>query len=666
MSQAEDLLNSLEDEAAVYSVDPATEPHIIINRDRTVTVPEELKHIAVQGDHNIETVTFDCPRYWDNHDLSKMRMRIVFQRPDGHREPHLVENLKVDDSDTSMIHFEWTISGNVTLVKGTISFMVCAKITNSEGISEREWHTRLNQDLVIDEGMDCSGEEIVEQNPDIIEEILYRLEIAEQGGVVEDNVINITWESNAFVRHDNGFVDRTSSAYSVTDPIDVSNVSLVKIRVECHGNAGVVLYDAQGKRIDGFLPDMKVLQTVDVSDAATIRVSCTTSYLPNAIVELESADDVKDRALTNWYDTLGERMAHLLNKATEKKICCIVDDDTVSIAAVQLFQTACNANGIKGTLACLTKNLERNTGLDETLLGMERDGYQIVLHAHTQTGAQDETDFWRDPDAALAKCEADMVQGLQNMKEAGFSNYRYWVTPYCKDTDSVQRMARKWGMKCLLAGGNTYEPADDTYGRYAIRRAAFGHNDADSSITLAQLQTIAQEAAANNGWLVVMTHFEQWQKAGGGSGTVKLTPTWINGKYIMYTSGTEMDSDLYSVTDFIDVSEYSTVNVLTKVAGTTAGLCLYDSSKNYLDGSQPSNEVTPIDVSNASYIRVSCWTTSGNFTLDDVSIEGVNNSGGYTRFTKLIDYLKGLGYEFMTVGEAWSYRKAIYDVYDML
>lgn len=41
------------------------EAHIVINSDRSVSVPDELKNIAVQYDHNIETVTFDCPRYWD-------------------------------------------------------------------------------------------------------------------------------------------------------------------------------------------------------------------------------------------------------------------------------------------------------------------------------------------------------------------------------------------------------------------------------------------------------------------------------------------------------------------------------------------------------------------------------------------------------------------------
>lgn len=177
MSLAEDLLNSLpEDQPAVTSADPAIEPHIVINADKTLTIPEELKRILVQHEHNIETVTFDCPRYWDDHDLSQMSLRIVFQRSDGHGEPHPVENLRIDESNDRMIHFDWTISENTTLVSGNVKITVCAKLTNAEGVSEREWRTIPNQDLFVNEGMDCSGDEIVERNPDVIEHILAELD----------------------------------------------------------------------------------------------------------------------------------------------------------------------------------------------------------------------------------------------------------------------------------------------------------------------------------------------------------------------------------------------------------------------------------------------------------------------------------------------------------
>ena len=72
MSQATDLLNSLtDDQISAYSSNAGEEPHIVIGNDRFITVPESLKRIAVQYDHNVETVTFDCPRYWDDLDMRR-------------------------------------------------------------------------------------------------------------------------------------------------------------------------------------------------------------------------------------------------------------------------------------------------------------------------------------------------------------------------------------------------------------------------------------------------------------------------------------------------------------------------------------------------------------------------------------------------------------------
>ena len=173
MSQAEALLNSL-DEPMLYTATPSGEPHIVINRDRTITVPDELKHIAVQFDHNIETVTFDCPRYWDNNDLSKMHLYINYRCPDGYKDRYSVKNLRVDTSDTTIIHFDWTVSGNVTRVKGNISFLVCGMKVDSEGLEELHWNSRLNQDLIIDEGMECD-EDIMMHDTDTITHLLTRM-----------------------------------------------------------------------------------------------------------------------------------------------------------------------------------------------------------------------------------------------------------------------------------------------------------------------------------------------------------------------------------------------------------------------------------------------------------------------------------------------------------
>lgn len=153
MSQAEELLNSLlaDDTSAAITDD---EPHIVVNPDRTISIPDELKHIAVEHDHNVETVIFDCPRYWDEHDFSTMHAYINYVRPDGYKDQYPVKNLRVDETDESIIHFDWTVSRNVTKKRGNITFLVCIKTLNEAGEEEPHWNSRLNSELIIDPGLE--------------------------------------------------------------------------------------------------------------------------------------------------------------------------------------------------------------------------------------------------------------------------------------------------------------------------------------------------------------------------------------------------------------------------------------------------------------------------------------------------------------------------------
>ena len=218
MSQAEELLNSLYgDDVSVYSI--GDEPHIVVNSDRTITVPDELKHIAVQFDHNIETVTFDCPRYWDDHDFSKMHVYINYMCADGYKDQYPVKNLRVDDSDDNIIHFEWTISKNVTFLKGKVSFLVCIKSINEAGEEEPHWNSRLNQDLIIDEGMECT-EQIIDTKPDVIENLLARMEDLETTGGVSDEQIE-----NAL----NKYLDKNPVTGGVTDYNELTNKPITRV-----------------------------------------------------------------------------------------------------------------------------------------------------------------------------------------------------------------------------------------------------------------------------------------------------------------------------------------------------------------------------------------------------------------------------------------------------
>lgn len=96
MSEAENLLNSMDD-ISVATADPTTEEHIVIDSNRNIYVPESLRRIAVQYDHNIEKVTFDCPRYWDGIDMSGMKVYINYLRSDGELGQYAVEKNIIRD-----------------------------------------------------------------------------------------------------------------------------------------------------------------------------------------------------------------------------------------------------------------------------------------------------------------------------------------------------------------------------------------------------------------------------------------------------------------------------------------------------------------------------------------------------------------------------------------
>lgn len=155
MSKAEDLLYSLEaSEVMTLSASSSEEPHIIIGADRYITVPDELKRLAVQYDHDIETVTFDCPRYWDEHDMSQMSVYINYVLSDQTPGAYKAQNVRVDDTDLSIMHFEWTINSDVTGVSGNINFLVCVKNIDDYGVEKNHWNTEICKDCYISAGME--------------------------------------------------------------------------------------------------------------------------------------------------------------------------------------------------------------------------------------------------------------------------------------------------------------------------------------------------------------------------------------------------------------------------------------------------------------------------------------------------------------------------------
>ena len=168
MSKADELLNSLsEDDISLQLANPETEPHIIIGEDRVISVPKELQRIAVQYDHDVETVTFDCPRYWDDLDMSKLNIYINYMRKDRYVGCYKATDITVDDADSNIMHFNWKISRNVSEVVGELKFLVCIKKSDAEGYEVNHWNSELNTEMYISQGLEAE-ESIFDAYPDII------------------------------------------------------------------------------------------------------------------------------------------------------------------------------------------------------------------------------------------------------------------------------------------------------------------------------------------------------------------------------------------------------------------------------------------------------------------------------------------------------------------
>lgn len=164
-----------------------TEGSIVIGSDRHITVPNNLKRIAVQYDHNIETVTFDCPRFWDGYDLSEMNIFINYMLKDGTKGQFIATDVCIDLSDDSIIHFNWTITGNVTQVAGAITMQVCAKQVDSNGMITNHWNSEICTDLRVSEGMECYETPDMEY-PDVISQLIDRIEALEKNGAAVEVV----------------------------------------------------------------------------------------------------------------------------------------------------------------------------------------------------------------------------------------------------------------------------------------------------------------------------------------------------------------------------------------------------------------------------------------------------------------------------------------------
>lgn len=155
----------------ILMIDPAT---------RKIEVPEKERLIGVYQDHDTERKYFKCPRIvGDNVDLSQHRIYVNYvpSKINGtFNEDEEVGSYLCEDvvADGDYVTFSWKISENVTREAGYIAFSVYAKKADADGKLKTKWHTTPAIGNVLDTLPD--GDQIVSRYPDIIEQIMERLD----------------------------------------------------------------------------------------------------------------------------------------------------------------------------------------------------------------------------------------------------------------------------------------------------------------------------------------------------------------------------------------------------------------------------------------------------------------------------------------------------------
>lgn len=152
--------------------DTGADEVITIDNDlRKITIPASITLLGVVSDENVQTLHFQMPKTYKGLDLSEFAIRINYMNANN-----VGDTYAVDDSEISgeNIVFTWTVGRVACMYKGNTKFIVCLKKKDVSGNVLKEFNTSLAS-LPVLEGLETT-EAVVAENPDIIEQILTKIE----------------------------------------------------------------------------------------------------------------------------------------------------------------------------------------------------------------------------------------------------------------------------------------------------------------------------------------------------------------------------------------------------------------------------------------------------------------------------------------------------------
>lgn len=144
---------------------------------RTITIPSSVKNLGVESDKDVLWLHFRAPSMYGNIDLCDFSIYINYVNANG--EPDRADAQNVATSEDSLT-FSWRVSDHATKYKGNVRFIVCMEKKSADGKIVEEFNSTLAT-LPVLEGLEVT-KKVAEDNPDIIEAMLARLDALEASG----------------------------------------------------------------------------------------------------------------------------------------------------------------------------------------------------------------------------------------------------------------------------------------------------------------------------------------------------------------------------------------------------------------------------------------------------------------------------------------------------
>lgn len=143
------------------------------SKTRTFSNETDLKLLVAQGDHNSERITFEIPRYIEQHDMLKCNrievhyINISSTTRDTSKDVYIVNDAQVSPEDENVVEFSWLLSGRATQYNGTLSFAISMKCLTDEVIDYR-WNTLTYEKILVGKSLN-NVETIAQEYSDVLE-----------------------------------------------------------------------------------------------------------------------------------------------------------------------------------------------------------------------------------------------------------------------------------------------------------------------------------------------------------------------------------------------------------------------------------------------------------------------------------------------------------------